>query len=158
MSDDVLPSPSPAPRSGRSFVRRWVYPVLVILAIVAVIYYLDTRGGDATDSSGQAYGIREMNRTLNPNNLDVEAAEGALADRDDQDRRQADAIEQRIARHQFRTTDPCRKRFLSFRTTLARRRRPRAGDACRWRSQRQARGDRKKAPCRLNRVAPVPAA
>lgn len=75
MTEDVLPTQ----RSGRSFVRRVVYPVLVILAIVAVIYWIEHRNSDATDSSGQAYGVREMNPALNPGGLDVEADEGALA-------------------------------------------------------------------------------
>jgi thiol-disulfide isomerase/thioredoxin len=75
MNEDVLSSR----RSGRSFVRRVVYPALVILAIVAVIYWVEHRNGDATDSSGQAFGIREMSPALNPDSLDVEAAEGALA-------------------------------------------------------------------------------
>lgn len=75
MSEDVLPSR----HSGRSFVRRVVYPVLVILAIVAVIYWIEHRDSDATNSSGQTYGIREMSPALNPDGLDVEAVEGALA-------------------------------------------------------------------------------
>ncbi len=48
MSEDVLPSRRP----GRSFVRRVVYPVLVILAIVAVIYWIENRDSDATNPSG----------------------------------------------------------------------------------------------------------
>ena len=75
MTEDVLPSRRP----GRSFVRRVVYPVLVILAIVGAIYWIEHRNSDATDSSGQAYGIREMSPALNPHGLDVEANEGALA-------------------------------------------------------------------------------
>jgi len=75
MNEDVLPSHRP----GRSFARRVLYPVLVILAIVAVIYWIENRNGDATNSSGQAYGIRDMNSSLNPDGLDVEAAEGSLA-------------------------------------------------------------------------------
>ena len=75
MSEDALPSRRP----GRSFVRRVVYPVLIILAIVAVIYWIEQRGSDATNSTGQTFGIREMSPALNPDGLDVEAAEGALA-------------------------------------------------------------------------------
>ena len=56
-----------------------LYPVLVILAIAAVIYWIENRNDDATSSTGQTYGIREMNSVLNPDGLDVEAAEGSLA-------------------------------------------------------------------------------
>jgi thiol-disulfide isomerase/thioredoxin len=75
MSDDVLPSARP----GRSFLRRVAYPVLVIVAIAAVIVWLERRDDDATSSSGQAYGIRDMNPALNPDGLRVAAEEGALA-------------------------------------------------------------------------------
>jgi thiol-disulfide isomerase/thioredoxin len=75
MTEDVL-----VPRrSSRSFVRRVVYPVLVIVAIIAVIYYIENRNGDSTNSSGQTYGIREMSPALNPDGMNVEAAEGSLA-------------------------------------------------------------------------------
>ena len=50
---------SPRPLHTRSFVRRIVYPVAVILAIAAVIWWLENRDDDATDSSGQEYGLRE---------------------------------------------------------------------------------------------------
>jgi thiol-disulfide isomerase/thioredoxin len=69
----------PARWSGRSFVRRVVYPLAVIAAIVAVILWLEYRDNDATNSSGVAFGVREMNPALNPHDLPVEAKEGALA-------------------------------------------------------------------------------
>lgn len=75
MTEDALPTQRP----GRSFARRILFPVLVILAIMAVIYFIEQRNGDATSSTGQTYGIREMNPVLNPDGLDVEAAEGKLA-------------------------------------------------------------------------------
>jgi thiol-disulfide isomerase/thioredoxin len=59
--------------------RRVVYPMLVILAIAAVIYYIEGRNSDNTNSSGQSFGVRDLNSALNPDGLDVEAKEGAMA-------------------------------------------------------------------------------
>jgi thiol-disulfide isomerase/thioredoxin len=75
MSEDALSSQRP----GRSFVRRIVYPLAVILVIAAVIYWIEQRGDDATNSSGVTFGVRDMNPVLNPDGLDVEAVEGAMA-------------------------------------------------------------------------------
>jgi peroxiredoxin len=75
MSEDALTPRRPQ----RNFLRRWIYPVLVILAIVGVIYYIEQRNSDSTNSAGQAYGVRELNSALNPDGLDVEAKEGAMA-------------------------------------------------------------------------------
>ncbi|MEO8456653.1 MAG: TlpA disulfide reductase family protein [Chloroflexota bacterium] len=77
MSEDT--GTLPTPRPTRSFVRRVVYPVLVILAIVAVIWFIERQNSDNTNAGGQEFGIRDMNAHLNPNNLDVAADVGNLA-------------------------------------------------------------------------------
>lgn len=76
MSDSVVPRLL-SPRL-RNFVRRVVYPVVVILAIVAVIWYLDNRGNDRAPGGGE-YGVREFAAGLVPAGARVAAEEGAYA-------------------------------------------------------------------------------
>jgi peroxiredoxin len=67
-----------APTSGRSFIRRVVYPVVVILAILGVIWWLDQRGADESPT-GEEYGPRDLPAALVPASASVMAAEGSLA-------------------------------------------------------------------------------
>ena len=67
-----------ASTSGRSFVRRVVYPVLVVLAIVGVIWWLDRRGNDKSPT-GEEYGPRDLPAALVPAGASVLAAEDSLA-------------------------------------------------------------------------------
>jgi peroxiredoxin len=63
----------------RSFVRRVVYPVAVILAIVAVIWWLENRGDDNTSPSGAEYGARSIDSSLVPEGFDVGTKVGQIA-------------------------------------------------------------------------------
>ena len=79
MSEDTnTPSPSPR-RASRTFVRRVVYPVAVILAIAGVIFLIEQRNGNTTDSSGQAYGLRDVDPHLIPAGAHVAAEVGGVA-------------------------------------------------------------------------------
>jgi thiol-disulfide isomerase/thioredoxin len=64
---------------ARSFIRRVVYPVAVILAIAAVIWWIENRGDDNTSSSGQEYGAREINSAFVPEGFDVGTKVGQIA-------------------------------------------------------------------------------
>src|SRR2546425_12652405 len=66
-------------RGNRSFVRRVVYPVAVILAIAGVIFLIEQRNGNTTDSSGQAYGLRDLDPHLIPGGAHVAAEVGGVA-------------------------------------------------------------------------------
>lgn len=69
----------PPGASARSFVRRVVYPVVVIAAIAGVIWWIDQRGDDATSPSGAEYGARTINASLVPDGLEVGTKEGQVA-------------------------------------------------------------------------------
>jgi thiol-disulfide isomerase/thioredoxin len=78
MSEDTNAPPSPR-RGNRSFVRRVVYPVAVILAIAGVIFLIEHQNGNTTDSSGQAYGLRDLDPHLIPAGAHVAAEVGGVA-------------------------------------------------------------------------------
>jgi peroxiredoxin len=61
------------------FARRVLYPLAIIAAIIAVIWYLDTRGDDDRSPTGEEYGIRDLPAKLVPAGAKVAAEEGALA-------------------------------------------------------------------------------
>ena len=63
----------------RSFLRRFVYPVVVIAAIAGVIWYIDYSRGDSTSSSGATYGAREIDPKLVPSGLEVGTKVGQVA-------------------------------------------------------------------------------
>lgn len=70
----------PRRASGRNFVRRVLYPVVVIVAIAGVIWWLETRdGGGTSPITGEAYGVRDLPVALVPEGANVEAAVGSLA-------------------------------------------------------------------------------
>jgi peroxiredoxin len=63
----------------RVLVRRVVYPVVVIIAIIGVIWWIENRNDDATSPSGLEYGAREINPALVPDGFEVGTEEGQIA-------------------------------------------------------------------------------
>ncbi len=78
MSEDTNATPSPQ-RGGRTFVRRFIYPAAVILAIAGVIFLIERSNGNATDSNGQTYGLRDLDSHLVPEGGHVAAEVGGVA-------------------------------------------------------------------------------
>ncbi len=76
-----LDTPSPARRGRlRVLLRRVVYPLLVIAAIAAVIWWLEYRDqGGAVSPTGERYGPVEYPAGLVPAGAGVSAAEGDIA-------------------------------------------------------------------------------
>ena len=67
-------------RTRRGLWRRVVYPLLVITAIAAAIWWLGYRSdGGTTSSSGQRHGPVDLPADLMPVGMQVQAKEGALA-------------------------------------------------------------------------------
>jgi thiol-disulfide isomerase/thioredoxin len=79
MNEKTNAQPSSPRRANRSFVRRVVYPVAVILAIAGVIFLIEQRNGNTTDSSGQTYGLRDLDPHLIPAGAHVAAEVGGVA-------------------------------------------------------------------------------
>ncbi len=76
---ELEPAGGSAPRT-RSIWRRFLYPALVIGAIVAVIWWLEYRpSGDNTSPTGERYGPVTLPATLQTAGLEVSPAEAALA-------------------------------------------------------------------------------
>jgi peroxiredoxin len=69
----------PSGFNTRSFVRRVVYPVVVIVAIAGVIYWLDNRNSDTASPSGAEFGARTIDPNLVPDGLDVGIDPGNVA-------------------------------------------------------------------------------
>lgn len=63
----------------RSLVRRVVYPIVVVLAIVGVIWWLENRGGDSVSTTGVEYGAREIDPSLVPDGYKVGTDAGQVA-------------------------------------------------------------------------------
>ena len=78
MTDDAADLPRPTPRR-RSVVRRWLYPLAVVVAIAGVIWWLEARDGGGVSSTGERYGPVDLPVALVPIGAKVGAAEGALA-------------------------------------------------------------------------------
>ena len=78
MTDNAAELPRPAPKR-RSAVRRWLYPLAVVVAIAGVIWWLEARDSGGVSSTGERYGPAELPVALVPVGAKVEAAEGALA-------------------------------------------------------------------------------
>jgi peroxiredoxin len=66
------------PVRSRGFVRRFVYPVAVVVAIACVIWWLDNRG-ERSSPAGEEYGPRDLPAELVAAGQDVQADEGDLA-------------------------------------------------------------------------------
>jgi thiol-disulfide isomerase/thioredoxin len=82
MNDSTKPRDDLAERLGLNthvIVRRIVYPLLVIIAIVAVIWWIETRGDDSASPSGQEYGVRDLAPELLPSGLDAGTDAGQVA-------------------------------------------------------------------------------
>src|SRR2546422_10295874 len=63
----------------RSVFRRIVLPLLVIGAIVAAIWWLESRGGDDVSITGERYGPVELPMALQTTGLEIGVQEGNLA-------------------------------------------------------------------------------
>jgi len=72
-------TPHSSRMTSRSFMRRVVYPVAVILAIAGVIWFIEQSRGDNTSSSGATYGARTIDSKLIPDGLKVGTQEGQIA-------------------------------------------------------------------------------
>ena len=70
------PLPSRAPTG---LFRRFLVPVIVITAIVAAIWWLESRNDGGVSPTGERYGPVELPAALRSPGLDVKAEEGALA-------------------------------------------------------------------------------
>lgn len=78
MTNDAADLPRPAPWR-RGFVRRWLYPLAVIVAIAGVIWWLEARDSGGVSSTGERYGPADLPAALVPAGLNIKADEGALA-------------------------------------------------------------------------------
>jgi peroxiredoxin len=78
--DNAAADPAPQPRRvWQGPFRSVVYPLLVVSAIVAAIWWLEYRPDSGSSSDGGRYGVVEMPAALVPAGTGVEAAEGKLA-------------------------------------------------------------------------------
>ncbi len=79
MTDEAADLSRPAPKR-RGAVRRWLYPLAVIVAIGGVIWWLEARdAGGGVSSTGERYGPADLPAALVPAGASVKAEEGALA-------------------------------------------------------------------------------
>ncbi|MBI2912417.1 MAG: TlpA family protein disulfide reductase [Chloroflexi bacterium] len=80
-SEPLGAEPAPLPRrAGRGPWRTVIFPLLVIAAIAAVIWWIDYRpGGGSSSSTGERYGPVELPPALVAAGADVSPKEGALA-------------------------------------------------------------------------------
>jgi len=77
---DNIPASEPLPsRASTGLFRRFLVPVIVITAIVAAIWWLDSRNDGDISPTGERYGPVELPAALRLPGLDVKAEEGALA-------------------------------------------------------------------------------
>ncbi|TMB67514.1 MAG: TlpA family protein disulfide reductase [Chloroflexi bacterium] len=84
MTDNLRVSEPLEPGSGismrpRGVFRRVVLPLVVIGAIAAAIWWLESRGGDELSPTGERYGPVELPAALRTAGLDVGTEEGRLA-------------------------------------------------------------------------------
>lgn len=70
---------SPKPRRAFKFIRRVVYPALVIAAIAGVIWWIEYRDDAPTSSTGERYGPVALDASLVAAGADVGTDEGDLA-------------------------------------------------------------------------------
>jgi len=79
MADSSSASEPLRSRASTGLFRRFLVPVIVITAIVAAIWWLESRNDGGVSPTGERYGPVELPSTLRPPGLDVKAEEGALA-------------------------------------------------------------------------------
>jgi peroxiredoxin len=79
LTDNAQASEPLAARQRPSLIRRFVVPLVVIGAIVAAIWWLESRDGGGISPTGERYGPVELPVALRPAGLDVKADEGSLA-------------------------------------------------------------------------------
>ncbi len=77
MTDDAADLPRQPYR--RSFVRRWLFPVAVVVAIAGVIWWIEARDSGGVSSTGERYGPADLPAALVPAGSSIKAEEGALA-------------------------------------------------------------------------------
>jgi len=78
MNDDAADLPRPT-LGQRSFARRWLFPVVVVVAIAAAIWWLEARDSGGVSSTGERYGPTNLPAALVPAGASVKAEAGALA-------------------------------------------------------------------------------
>jgi peroxiredoxin len=77
---DNIPASEPLPsQASTGLFRRFLLPVIVITAIVAAIWWLESRNDGGVSPTGERYGPVELPAALRPPGVDVKAEEGALA-------------------------------------------------------------------------------
>jgi peroxiredoxin len=106
---------------SRSFLRRFVYPLLVIAIIAGVIWYIEYRDDGGTSPSGEKYGPVDLPAALVPAGAKVAAEVGALApdflleQLEGDDLRLSDFRGRPVVLNFWATwCDPCRKEMPQF--------------------------------------------